>query len=226
MAAGSPAGVWEPVRMLRAPGLRVAVEDTDPYRDCYPQAAALRLTDAEFARWQTLFAAAWQEIEGRHDAFVPGLAAGLTTLVPLSGVPDDREASATTRHAPGAVALALPAGPVTLALLLICGFQQVKLDAVADLYDLYDPADDRMFPAPWGAGKQHLDGLFRDTYAHLAGAHFWHARQQSAPRPPVAQSPTRWRADTLAAIQTLAGSGALTPLGASFVEGMRESARS
>ena len=225
-AAGSQAGEWEPVRRLRAPGLRVALEDTDPYRDCPPWAVAPRLTGSGFARWQDLFAAAWREIETRHDAFAPGLAAGLTTLVPLSGVPDDRAASATTRYAPGAVALALPADPVTLALLLICGFQQVKLGAVADLYDLYDPADDQMFPAPWGEGKQHLDGLFRDTYAHLAGTHFWQARQQSAPGPTVARSLARWRADTLEAIQTLASSGSLTPLGASFVAGMRDSARS
>ena len=188
-AAGSQAGEWEPVRRLRAPGLRVALEDTDPYRDCAPWAVAPRLTGAGFARWQDLFAAAWREIETRHDAFAPGLAAGLTTLVPLSGVSDDRAASATTRYAPGTVALALSADPVTMALLLICGFQQVKLRAVADLYDLYDPADDQMFPAPWGEGKQHLDGLFRDTYAHLAGTHFWQARQ--SPRPGDGSAVTR-----------------------------------
>jgi uncharacterized protein len=225
-AADGRAGVWEQVRMLRAPSLEIALEDTDPYRDCHPWMAAPRLTDAEFAHWQTLFTAAWQEIETRHFAFAPGLAAGLTTLVPLSGVPSDHHASATTRHAPGAVALALPADPVTLALLLICGFQQVKLDAVTDLYDLYDPADDRMFPAPWGEGKQQLDGLFRDTYAHLAGTRFWHARQQSAPGPTAARSLAQWRTETLEAAQTLVASGSLTRLGMSFVTGMRDSARS
>jgi uncharacterized protein len=222
---GTQAG-WQPVRMLRAPGLSIAFEDTDPFRQCYPWPAAPRLADAEFARWQDLFREAWQEIGRGHAAYAPGLAAGLTTLVPLCGVPDDRRPGIAARHAPGAVAIARPAGPVTLALLLICGFQQVKLDAIVDLYDLYDRADDRLFPAPWGAGKQHLDGLFRDTYAHLAGTHFWDARQQAAPGPATLRSLAQWRASTLEAIQTLAGSGSLTSLGTSFVEGMRDSARS
>jgi uncharacterized protein len=218
------AGEWQPVRVLHAPGLSVALEDTDPFRHCYSWPAAPRLTDAELARWQDLFHDAWQEIERRHAAYAPGLAAGLTMLVPLSGVPDDRQTGTAARHAPGAVAIARPADdPVTLALLLISGFQQVKLDAIVDLYDLYDRADDRLFPVPWGEGKQHLDGLFRDTYAHLAGTHFWHARQRAAPGP-AARSCAQWRADTLEATKTLADSGSLTPLGTSFVKGMRDSA--
>jgi uncharacterized protein len=216
-------GEWQPVRVLHEPGLSVALEDTDPFRHCYPWPAAPRLADAELARWQELFHDAWQEIGRRHAAYAPGLAAGLTTLVPLSGVPDGRQAGTTARHAPGAVAIARPADPVTLALLLICGFQQVKLDAITDLYDLYDPADDRLFPVPWGEGKQRLDGLFRDTYARLAGTHFWHARQRAAPGP-AARSLARWRADTLEATRALADSGSLTPLGTSFVKGMRDSA--
>jgi uncharacterized protein len=231
LPSDEPAGravprAWQPTRMLRAPGLSVALEDTDPFRHCYPWPAAPRLADAEFARWQSLFHDAWREIGRSHAAYAPGLATGLTTLVPLSGTPDDRMAGTAARQAPGAVALARPADPVTLALLLICGFQQAKLDAIADLYDLYDRMDDRLFPAPWGEGKQHLDGLFRGAYAHLAGTHFWHARQRAAPGQAAAKSLARWRADTLEAIRTLAGSGSLTPLGMSFVDGMRDSASS
>jgi len=224
---GGLPGAWQPVRMLRAPGLCVALDDTDPYRDCHPWPAAPRLTDAEHARWQGLFEQAWQEIERRHGAFAPVLAAGLTTLVPLSEVPNDRMASTAGRHAPGAVAMSRPADPVTMALLLICGVQQVKLGAVLDLYDLYDPADDRLFPAPWTEGKQHLDGLFRDTFAHLAGIGFWRARYQATSGPQAESARRRfaqWRADTLEAIQTLADSGSLTSLGTSFLEDMRGSA--
>ena len=216
---------WQPVRLLRA-GLNLALEDTDPFRHCYPWPAAPRLTDAEFARWQSLFNDAWREIGRSHAAYAPGIATGLTTLVPLSGAPGDCQAGTAARQAPGAVALARPADPVTLALLLICGFQRAKIDAIADLYDLYDRLDGRLFRAPWGEGKQHLDELFRDTYAHLAGIHFWHARQQATPGQAAAKQLARWRADTLEAIHTLAGSGSLSPLGASFVDGMRDSASS
>jgi uncharacterized protein len=213
------AGDWQPVRLLRAPGLCVTLEDTDPYRDCHQWPAAPRLADSEFGRWHGLFGVAWQQIGRYHGAFAPGIAAGLTTLTPLAGVPDDRDTGTVVRHAPGAVALALPDDPVPLALLLICAFQRVKLNAVLDLYDLYDPADDRLFPAPWGEGKQHLEGLFQDAYAHLAGTDFWRMRQQLAsgrPAQVAGQRFAQWRAESLEAIQTLAGSGALTPLGMRF----------
>ena len=48
---------WQPVRTLKGPGFRVAVEDTDPFRDCYHRQIATRLTEAEFARWQRDFRA-------------------------------------------------------------------------------------------------------------------------------------------------------------------------
>jgi uncharacterized protein len=216
---GAP-GEWQPVRLLRAPGLCVTLEDTDPYRDCHQWPAAPRLADSEFARWQCLFGEAWQQIDRNHGSFAPGLAAGLTTLMPLAGLPDGRDASTVSRHAPGAVALALPDDPVALALLLICAFQRVKLNAVLDLYDLYDPADDRLFPAPWGEGKQHLEGLFQDAYAHLAGMDFWRMRQQLASGRSAQVANQRFaqlRAESLEAISALAGSGSLTPLGMTFV---------
>lgn len=36
---GRPAG-WQPVHMLRAPGICVVLEDADPYRDCHQWQAA------------------------------------------------------------------------------------------------------------------------------------------------------------------------------------------
>ena len=38
---------------------------------------------------------------------------------------------------------------MTLALLLMHEFQHVKLGAVLDLYDLFDPDDKRLYHAPW-----------------------------------------------------------------------------
>ncbi len=205
----------------------MTLEDTDPYRDCHQWPAAPRLPDSEFARWQGLFGEAWQQIDRNHGSFAAGLAAGLTTLMPLAGLPGGRDAGTASRHAPGAVALALPDDPVALALLLICAFQRVKLNAVLDLYDLYDPADDRMFPAPWGDGKQHLEGLFQDAYAHLAGTDFWRVRQQLASGRSArvaGQRSAQWRAGEPRSHPTLTGSGSLTPLGMKFVEIMSHAA--
>jgi uncharacterized protein len=218
---------WQPVRRLRAPGICVALDDTDPYRDCYQWRAAARLTDSEFAQWQRHFQDAWQEIGREHAAYAPALAAGMTTLTPLTAPREDRDVSGAARCAFGAVAAALPADPVALALLLIHEFQHVKLGAVLDLYDLCDQADDRLFHAPWGEGKGSLERLLHGAYSHLAVTDFWRARQDITAGPDAEAAGERfahWRAHTREAIETLASSGSLTPLGTWFVDEMRHSA--
>ena len=91
------------------------------------------------------------------------------------------------RNAFGAVAATLGAGPGPLALQLIQEFQHAKLGAVLDLYDLYDPADDRVFPTPWGEGKSHIEGLLQGAYAHLAVTDFWRVSKERGPVPDAAQ---------------------------------------
>ena len=219
-------GCWQPVRRLTAPGISVALEDTDPYRDCHQWAAAPRLTDAELAAWQQAFAHAWAQIGREHSAYAPALAAGLSTVTPLTAAPAGREVSATARQAFGAVAAALPGNHSTLALLLIHEFQHVKLGAVLDLYDLYDPADTRLFHAPWREDRRPLEGLLQGTYAHIAVTDFWRARRAAAAGLAAEAAETQftqWRAHTADAIETLAASGSLTPLGEQFIDGMRAS---
>jgi uncharacterized protein len=223
--SGQPAG-WQPVRALRAPGICVALEDTDPYRDCHQWQAAPRLADSEFARWQRCFEDAWREIERDHPAYAPAIAAGLSVLMPLSAAPQGRDISASARHAFGAVAVALPEDPVTLALLLIHEFQHVKLGAVLDIYDLYDPADGRLFQAPWRDDPRPLEGLLQGTYAHLAVTDFWRARQEvtaGQEAEAAGQRSAYWRGHTRDAIRTLTSSGSLTPLGERFVSEMGQS---
>ena len=68
---GDGAVGWQPVRRLTAPGFSVALEDTDPYRDCHRWPPSARLTDMEMAHWQRCFAEGWQKI--KRD--FPGLCA-------------------------------------------------------------------------------------------------------------------------------------------------------
>ena len=122
--------------------------------------------------------------------------------------------------------MALPADPVTLAGLLIHEFQHVKLGAVLDLCDLYDPADDSLFPAPWGEEKLQAGGLLQGAYAHLAMTDVWRARQRIAAGPVAEEAARRfvqWGAHTREAIDALLSSASLTPLGTSFVQEMRRS---
>jgi uncharacterized protein len=218
-----PAG-WQPVRRLTAPGISVMLEDTDPYRGCHQWAAAQRLSGAEVAAWQRAFGRAWAQIQREHSAYAPGLASGLRTVTPLSSVPAGHDVSATARQAFGAVAIALPADHSILALLLIHEFQHVKLSAVLDLYDLYDAADTRLFPAPWRDDLRPLEGLLQGTYAHVAVTDFWRVHRNAAAGPAAELAESRfahWRVRTADAIESLAASGSLTPLGERFIDGMR-----
>ena len=222
----SRSGEWQPVRLLRTGSLRVALDDTDLYRDCGRWPAAPRLPEAEAAAWEREFQAAYQEIGTQHAAYAPALDAGLTTLTPLKPAPDGSGARAVARHAFGAVAAAVPTGPGGLALLLIQEFQHAKLGAILDLYDLYDPADDRILPTPWEERKSKIEALLRGVYAYLAVAEFWHASQQRTAGPEAEEAGRRSRecyAQVGEAISTLLGSGALTKLGTRFLEEMGES---
>ena len=223
-----PADDWQPVRELRAGRLTVRLEDTDPYRDCHQWPAAPRLSAADAHRWQQLIAVAWRLIESEYPAYAAGLAAGLSTLMPLANHPDGRDASAAARQAFGALAVALPADGETLAMLLIHEFQHVKLGAVLDQLELCDRADRRQFHAPWRDDPRPVEALLQGTYAHLGVTDYWRARRHRADGPDALAAAgqfARWRLLTAEAIETLAGSGALTDLGQRVVARMRETVR-
>ena len=200
------------------------LEDTDPYRDCHQWPAADRLTAADAAAWQGRFEEAWQLIEQDYPRYAPGVAAGLSVLLPLANDVPGREISAAARQAFGAVGAALPASGADLALLIIHEFQHVKLGALTDMFDLCERTDRRLFFAPWREDPRPLGALLQGTYAHIAVTDYWRLRRHRGSGPDAlaaAEQFARWRIMTAEAIETLAGSGALTPLGVRFVDGMR-----
>lgn len=215
---------WERARELRSGDFTVLLEDTDPYRDCHQWPAAPRLDASQAAAWQEQFGAAWTLIGRSFPGYLPGLAAGLTTLMPLANELPGREISAAARQAFGAVGAALPADGSELALLLMHEFQHGKLYAVLDLFDLCDPADARLYYAPWREDPRPLVALLQGSYAHLAVTDFWRVRRRELSGPAAlaaAERFARWRMLTAEAIATLAGSGSLTGHGERFVAGMR-----
>ena len=130
---------------------------------------------------------------------------------------------ARTAEAFGAVAAALPADHARLALLLIHEFQHVKLGAVLDMFDLFDPADQRLYQVAWRPDPRPLEGVLQGTYAHVAVTDFWRMHRRTAEGLAAHAQFAHWRAATADAIETLTGCGSLTPLGQTFVEGMRGS---
>jgi len=224
LGAAEPGADWEPVRELRSGTFSVRLEDTDPYRTCHQWPVTARLSDAEAAAWQASFDEAWQLIERSYPRYAPGIAAGLSTLVPLAADPAGEERSAAARPAFGAIAVALPPAAADLALLIIHEFQHVKLGALYDLYDLYDRLDPRLFHVLWRPDARPLGPTLQGTYAHVAVTDYWRQRRHlvtgtDADR--AAEQFACWRVGTAEAIEALASSGALTPSGAGFVDGLR-----
>jgi uncharacterized protein len=224
LADQEPDADWQSVRELRSGTFAVTLEDTDPYRDTHEWPPADRLAVGDVDRWQWQFAVAWPLIERDFPRYLPGLTGGLSTLMPVAGLEQEREISAASRHAFGAVAAALPAGGDILALLILHEVQHVKLGALLDLVDLCDPADRQLFDAPWRDDPRPAEPLLQGAYAHLAVTDYWRIRRHDLPGAQALAADERfahWRTQTAEAVETLAGSGALTALGARFVEGMQ-----
>jgi uncharacterized protein len=224
MGGLAPPGSWQPVRALEAGTAKVALEDTDPYRDCHQWPAASRLSVDQVSAWEEVYRQAWSVIEQEHGIYAPGLAAGLSTIMPLANDKPGREISAASRQAFGAISAALPSGGDTLALLMMHEFQHVKLGAVLDLFDLCDHSDQRLFYAPWRDDPRPLEALLQGTYAHIAVTDFWRIRRDYLSGPQAEDAAAKfalWRMQTAEAIETLTASASLTPLGTRFVSGMR-----
>ncbi|MBW8804774.1 MAG: FxsB family radical SAM/SPASM domain protein [Catenulisporales bacterium] len=227
---------WQPVRRVSLPMFAsggIAVEDTDPFRRCHHWEVTRRLPDADADAWLRTVPKAWDILARDHHAYAPGIAAGLSTIVPLMPSPSGRDVSSTARRAYGAIGAALPMprggttqpSASTLALLMVHEFQHVKLGAVLDMADLHDRHDTRLFEAPWRQDPRPLEGLLQGTYAHVGVTDFWRTRRFTAPdaeeRAHAEAEFARWFGHTLRATRVLAGSGSLTPLGLRFAEAMR-----
>lgn len=191
------ASAVHPVRRLRTGGLALAIEDLDPFRDCHSGPVADRLTDEEFACWETTFRAAGDILAAEYPEYTPALAVALSTVVPLRGEP----VSEAGRDAFGSVAISLPADPEALCVLLLDAAQRMKLGGVLDMLDLL-----RRAPSV----SPDTERLLFDSYARLVVTDFRRRRWGDT-------------ADSLAAthVDLLLTSGSLTRLGREFVEDMR-----
>ncbi|WP_338895388.1 FxsB family cyclophane-forming radical SAM/SPASM peptide maturase [Streptomyces sp. TG1A-60] len=223
-----PAGmVWQPLRHLSADGPAVALDDVDPSRDCYRYRPLSRLSEAGFRRWEAMFKEAWRLIRTEYPDYAQGIAAGLTTVTPLAPARSGHDVSATSRHAFGAVGIALPRTAEDLALLLIHEYQHVKLGAMLDMFDLLDGLDEGRHQVLWRPDPRPLDAIVQGAYAHLAVADVWRIRARRGTAVGAALhersrvEADKWRTAVLDALDTVAGTGSLTALGHRFVRGLR-----
>ena len=219
--AGGPAGWWRPAPRIAADGLDVVVEDSDPYRDCHRWPVAAPLSADAVVTWRDRLAQAWRIAGQEAPEQLPGLTVGLRAIMPLETDPAGMKRASTARDAFGSVAVALT-DPAALAVILVHEFQHSKLGAVLDVYDLFDPACPATMTVGWRPDPRPVEGALQGTYAHLAVAEIW-GRRAARPGPgqdEARRTFTRYRDWTLAAVDQLRASGALTPLGERFVTRM------
>ncbi|GFH37120.1 FxsB family radical SAM/SPASM domain protein [Streptomyces pacificus] len=157
---GQPGARWRPVRRLArdgAPGL--AIDDLDPYRDCFDVPVTPRLGQDEAAGWASRLARAWGLLRARAPEQAAAAAASLTTLTPVAG-----QRPAVGRHGIGALGLPLRAGAGELAPLLLRGWRRARLRALLEVTDLY--ADDGRWthPAPWRQEPVAVSELLAGAY--------------------------------------------------------------
>jgi HEXXH motif-containing protein len=213
---------WQRARtMMVGDGVAVRLEDVDPYRDTFHVQAAERLGDPEFDAWRRAAEATWQILTQYCPERVTELSAGLRSLVPFPAPANQAAHSATARDAIGVIGMDLPKDPADFAVTLVHEFQHSKLSGVLSIVDLYRPSA-RLFFAPWRIDARPIGGLFQGVYAFIAVADTWRRLCAAPERFPQAQREfAEARAQVSDALDTLAGSGLLTPTGERFLTGMR-----
>ena len=216
-------GGWLKARFTTsAPFSRLAVEDLDPFRDCQDWPATGRLLESEWRSWCRGLTAAGKHLTVAVPAYAGVLGAGLRAVVPLSSVATHARA-ATARQAFGAIAVALPresGSARELAVLLLHEFQHVKLNALLDLYSLFDPEYPGRLRMPWREDLRPVEGALHGTYAYLGLTHLRRAEGLAGRTEYL-----RFRSWVCSAAEALSASGALTREGRRFVAGMATAAQ-
>ncbi|MEW2068206.1 radical SAM/SPASM protein FxsB, inactivated metallohydrolase extension form [Streptomyces sp. NPDC007346] len=136
---------WRPVRTLRSgPAPAFALDDLDPYRDCFDVPPAGRLGPARADAWAAGIGAAWALLDDAVPDQCAEAARTLTTLTPLPRAP-----AGPGRHGHGAVGLAVTGDAEELALGLLSGFRRATLRALTEVTDLYASDGSWDHRMPW-----------------------------------------------------------------------------
>ncbi|WP_406141044.1 radical SAM/SPASM protein FxsBH, inactivated beta-hydroxylase extension form [Streptomyces sp. NBC_01089] len=188
---------WQPVRRIDCDGAPdLALDDLDPYRDCFGTPVAGRLTLAGAADWSRRFAHAWAVLRTAVPAHAEDAAGRLTTVTPLTaGVP------AVGRHGHGAIGVSLsgltPDG-------LLRAARRAKLRALLDVTDLYAQDGSWQHRVAWRPEPVPVSEVLAGAYEGVALAAYG-----GADRP-------RTLAHTRQALEALEGAAELTVSGRSL----------
>jgi len=207
---------WQSVHVLTLGDRRLLLDDLDPNRVYDPYPLPGRLTRPDVARWQDGLDEAWRLLSTHHPGHAAALHASLKSLVPIGQRTDDRNVSATSGDAFGAVAVSTPSDGVGLAVALVHEFQHAKLCAIGDIEPLVDRRDGPLFYVPWRPDPRPAAAMLHGIFAHMAVADFWRVhRNVAAPGDQLLAHVefARWLRQTRHAARLLAPDGALTSAG-------------
>ena len=213
---GVDAPGWQAARVLFLGDRPIFLDDLDPNRHYDPYPLPGRLDARDVAHWQHALDDAWRLLTEHHPGYAAALYDGLRSLVPIGQRADDRNVSATSGDAFGAVAASIPSDGAVLAIALMHEFQHAKLCAITDLEPLYDRHAEHLFYAPWRPDPRPVGALLHGIFAHMAVADFWRVhRLVTADRKRLVASVefARWLRQTNYAARLLEGHEALTAAG-------------
>ncbi|MFD4030975.1 radical SAM/SPASM protein FxsB, inactivated metallohydrolase extension form [Streptomyces sp. NPDC058637] len=161
---GAESPAWSPVRHLEHVGApRFALDDLDPYRDCFGAPAAPRLGRAEADEWEAGLAEAWELLEREAPSHAAAAAGSLTTLTPLAA-----GRHAERPHGYGTVGLTSTDDAKQLALELLSGFRRTTLRALLDVTDLYGADGSWDYRPLWQDEAVPFSRLLAETYERVA----------------------------------------------------------
>ncbi|UUN26044.1 radical SAM/SPASM protein FxsBH, inactivated beta-hydroxylase extension form [Streptomyces sp. FIT100] len=166
-----PTADWRPVRRLGRDGAPdLAIDDLDPYRNCFGVPVVPRLGLDEAAHWTGRLAGAWSLLRERAPEQAEAAAGSLSTLTPLAGPADS--GPAVGRHGFGALGLPLRADARRLALALLRGHRRARLHRLLEVTDLY--AEDGLWShhAPWTDAPVPVSELLAGAYERAGLAAF------------------------------------------------------
>ncbi|MFD3609439.1 radical SAM/SPASM protein FxsB, inactivated metallohydrolase extension form [Streptomyces atroolivaceus] len=161
---GADSPEWLPVRHFTVGGaLRLALDDVDPYRDCFEAPAAPRLGRAEAESWTEAVGRAWELLEKAAPRQTAEATESLTTLTPLVAGRNTKRP-----HGYGAVGLMMTGDGQELALALLRGLRQTGLRALLDVTDLHALDGAWEYRLPWERNTRvPFSGLLAGTYERV-----------------------------------------------------------
>jgi len=221
---GADASGWQAARILTMGDRPLVLDDLDPNRSYDPYPLPERLDARDVAHWQNALDDAWRLVTEYHPGYAVALRDGLRSLVPIGQRADDRNVSATSGDAFGAVAASIPSDGAALAVALMHEFQHAKLCAITDLEPLFDRHAGYLFYAPWRPDPRPAGALLHGIFAHMAVADFWRVRRRVTSGQELLLASVefaRWLRQTHHAATLLDGHDALTGAGRQLLAQVR-----